>query len=407
MPIRFRLATPLLALVTISAFATAQQAPRGPQYSPLAPFKAGDRYFFVAPNGKLYVKDGRDATPRALLAAGTFTVLAPSPDGKYLAYGVAGSGTTSYQVRVRNVSTARDLSGALDHASISLHPWTHNNKGFFYTREDMNDHHRRIYFHSVDNPQARDGIVYSRLDEPDWTYSVRVSDDGEFAVITIFHPQDDHTRLYFIDLDDPDHPTLDAPVVKLVDNFGSRYTFVDNGGSFFFLQTDRDAPNGRIILANTDIIRESRWQTVVPESADTLLFARTAGDQYLITVSRNNGKTFSRVYAPPSSKELEQEFRHRADSIRKAEGDHAPQRNGPGMGGMPRGMRPYGMPMFRMNLIREITMPSNATLLDMTSNAYDKEVLYTVTMSDGTTRSYLYDISNRDNNIFNTTPGGQ
>jgi protease II len=306
-------------------------------------------------------------------------------------------------VKVLDVASARDLGGVLEHASISLHPWTHNSKGFFYAREDTASHRQRIYFHGPNNPQAKDGIVYSRLDEPDWTYSVRVSDDGQFAVITIFHPQDDHTRIYFIDLDNPDKPTLDAPVVKLIDNFGSRFTFVDNGGSFFFLQTDRGARNGRIILANTNVIRESRWQTVVPESADTLLFARTAGEQYLITVSQNDGKTFTRVYAPPSSKELEEEYRQHADSVRRAMGDHAPPPRGRGRGDMSRGMHPYNMPTFRMNLIREIAMPANATLLDMTSNANDDELFYTVKMSDGTTRSYLYNVSNRDNEIFNTT----
>ena len=43
----------------------------------------------------------------------------------------------------------------------------------------------------------------------------------------------------------------DAQVVKLLDNFDAEYTFVDNDGPVFWIQTDLDAPRGKLIAIDT------------------------------------------------------------------------------------------------------------------------------------------------------------
>src|SRR6185437_5203194 len=76
----------------------------------LAPFKTGRQYFDVDASGALQVRSGEGAAARMLLPAGSFSVVAPSPNGRYVAYGVgAATGTGPYQVRVRDVQTGRDL----------------------------------------------------------------------------------------------------------------------------------------------------------------------------------------------------------------------------------------------------------------------------------------------------------
>ncbi|HEV2643337.1 MAG TPA: hypothetical protein VGT98_11540, partial [Candidatus Elarobacter sp.] len=100
----------------------------------LAPFKAGDRYFSTDASGGLYVRGDVHAAPRSILPAGTFNLVAPSHDGRYLAYALAPSGGTAYEVHVRDVESGRDLSDVLYSARIAAAPWTHNAKGFFYVR---------------------------------------------------------------------------------------------------------------------------------------------------------------------------------------------------------------------------------------------------------------------------------
>src|SRR6266540_763746 len=86
------------------------------------PQKKGGRYFFTQNTGLqnqavLYVQDGLRGAPRVLLdpnvlsADGTVALSTrePSPDGRYLGYGVAIAGSDWQEFRVRDVSSVRDL----------------------------------------------------------------------------------------------------------------------------------------------------------------------------------------------------------------------------------------------------------------------------------------------------------
>jgi hypothetical protein len=381
-------------------------SPMTAQTQASAPFKAGDNYFFTARDGALYVRDGIRGSARKLLQANAFEKLAPSWDGKYLTYEMPAPGMTSHDVFILNVATAGVSAEVLHNAVISYAPWTANNKGFFYAREDTADHRQRVYYHRLGQPQQNDQIVYSRQDQPDWRYDARVSDDGQYAVFTISHPQDDKTRLYFIDLDDPGKPTLDAPAVKLVDEFGSHYAFIDNGGNSFFLQTDHMAPRGRIVLANTDITRESLWPAVLLEGGDTLQFARTVGEQYVIGVYRNGGRSTARVYSFPDQNRMREEMRRRADSVRRAGGDpnYRPRNRPMGSDTGRGGAMGIGMLAWRLELKREIPIPMGSVILDMHSVATDDVLFYTVKTEDGAISAYVYNVKNGRSTLFNTDP---
>ncbi|MEO7217550.1 MAG: hypothetical protein ABI026_05105, partial [Gemmatimonadaceae bacterium] len=71
--------------------------------STLAPFMAGSRIFDVAGSGALQVRSGLSGSPRDILPSGTFSTVAPSPDGKYVAYTVGPAHPGPYDVRVRDV----------------------------------------------------------------------------------------------------------------------------------------------------------------------------------------------------------------------------------------------------------------------------------------------------------------
>lgn len=357
----------------------------------LAPFVAGDRLFALDASGALTVRDRTAAPARVILPAGSFTVVAPSFNGRYLAYASYPAGATFGDVHVRDVATGRDLGDALHEAHISRAPWTHNDKGFFFTGEETPGGRQRIFYHSLGRAQHADAVILSRMEHPDWRYDARVSDDGMYAVFTIGHPQDDHTRLYFIDLTDADHPRLDAPAVKLVDAFDARYEFVDNGGTYFFLQTDRGAPRGRVVLANTDETRADRWPSVVPEGADTLLYARTAGNQYVVPVYRAGERIVARVYAPPGRAELQAEMQQRIDSIRKArERDPDTERNGGRT--LPRPIL-AGASLLRLERTRDIAVPDGSSIVALNTIADRDQVYGVVRAADGSERSFVYDVA--------------
>lgn len=373
------------------------------------PIKAGSRYFFMADDGALYVRESLHGKSTRLLSAKSFSIVVPSPNGEYLAYGIPKAGfkgdTGAYEIQIFDVRKRVALERLRD-SRISPYAWTKNNKGFFYSKRDPDDQRERVYYHTVEKTQADDVVIFSQMDQPAWRYDVRVSDDGQYAVFTISHSIDDHTRIYFIDLDNPGRPRTGAPTVRLVDHFFARYTFVDNGGPYFFLQTDRDAPAGKIVLANTLILRDESWQTVIPESADTLLYATTAGDEYIIAVSKRDDSVIARVYSPPDAREVQAEMRRRADSIRRERGGQQ-ARERDNRGGRPMPDVPRESLGLRLRLTSELPVPEGGTIVAVTSVAHEAELFYTVRFPDGSTRAYFYNIKNRNHGIFDNKVGGE
>ena len=371
-----------------------------------APFKAGGHYFFFTPDGALNVRDKLHGNARPLLRPGAFETLAPSWDGQYIAYGMPSYGKRSYDVLVLTVANDGVLPEVLHNARISRAPWTANNKGFLYTREDTAEHRERIYYHVLGRPQERDQLIYSRQDALDWGYDARVSDDGQYAIFTVSHPQDDHTRLYFIDLDNPGKPSFSAPVVKLMDDFRARYAFIDNGGDAFFLQTSDMAPRGRIVLANTDVTRSSRWPTVWEQPTDstsgndTLQFARTAGENYVIAVYRSNTKWSAEILTLPNPTVTHP----RVQSATRPDGIY------PRVGGTTIGdsARLPGLPAiaaWRLRRIRTVSITHGSAVVDMRSVADDPELFYTMKRPDGTLESFIYDVTNGQRAVYDTSVG--
>ena len=265
-----------------------------------APFTENGRYFYFQNTGLqnqsvLYVQDGRNAAPRVLLdpnvlsTDGTVALsgTAASDDGHYLAYSLSTSGSDWQELHVRDVNNGRDLPDVVKWVKFSGISWTHDNKGFFYSRYDeptsgnkmtnTNKNHK-LYYHRVGQAQSRDELVYDRPDQPDWLFDGTVSEDGQYLIITVSQGTDVRTRLYFIDLDNPGKPQIDNPVVRLIDRLDAEYSFIGNRGTMFYVRTDRNAPRGRIVAISIDNPREERWNTIIPEGQDALESATMAGD---------------------------------------------------------------------------------------------------------------------------------
>ena len=272
-----------------------------PKYS--APFKRGKRYFYYENSGLqnqsvLYVTDDPARSGRVLIDPNTLSrdgtvalsALAVSENGRLVGYGTAASGSDWQEFHVRDVESGRDLPDTLKWVKFSGMSWTKDNRGFFYSRYDepksgnaltnVNEN-QKLYYHKVGTPQSADILVYERPDHPEWGFGARVTDDGQYAVINVSQGTDTRNRLYFIDLDNPKKPSVDAPVVKLFDAFDASYGFIGNRGSTFYVLTDREAPRGRIVAIDASSPNDERLRTVVAEGKDALEDVNVVGDRFV------------------------------------------------------------------------------------------------------------------------------
>ena len=266
------------------------------QYS--SPFKEGGKYFYFKNDGLqnqsvFYVMNSLDGAPRMLLDPnqwskdGTIALfgVAPSEDGKLLAYGASEAGSDWTIWRILDVATAKPMADELRWTKF-IHPaWTKDGKGLFYSRyaepkkgaefQTLNLN-SKLYYHCVGSPQSDDVLVYYRPDHPEWFYDATVSDDGRWLVIVTGRGTDEKFRVTVKDLSKPS-----AMPVELIDNFDNEFTFVGNDAAVLYFQTDADAPRRRVVAIDVAKPQRAHWKEIIPQAAETLQEVSLLGNLFL------------------------------------------------------------------------------------------------------------------------------
>ncbi|QYF93197.1 prolyl oligopeptidase family serine peptidase [Massilia sp. PAMC28688] len=262
------------------------------------PYKESGRYFYSRNDGLqnqsvLYTMKSLSDTPRVLLdpntlaADGTVALsgTSVSPDGKYLAYGTAASGSDWNEWKVRDIDTGKDLEDHIKWVKFSGTSWTPDGKGFFYSRYDEPKeseklsgvtYFQKVFYHKIGTPQSADTLVYDRPDEKEWGFSAKVTDDGKYLLITATKGTAPKYRIFYKDLTKPD-----AKVLPLIDQFEAAYDFIDNDGPVFYFKTDRKAARSRVVAIDTRKPAEANWKQIIPESAQTLANVSLLNNQFV------------------------------------------------------------------------------------------------------------------------------
>jgi prolyl oligopeptidase len=236
--------------------------------------------------------------PNTLTTDGTqaLAVWNPSRNARFLGYAVSVSGSDWQEIRVRDIESGKDLADTLHWAKFSGIAWTNDNKGFFYSRyaaQGQGDSlltpskGEKLYYHKLGDPQSKDVLIWERPDEPEWYVGAQVSDDGRFLIISISEGTSPKNRLSYVDLDDGGSPHIRNPVVRVIDKFDASYRFIDNADDYFFVQTDLNAPRGRIVLADIDQGRHAAPKVLVPETEDKLENVELIGGHLVATYLHN------------------------------------------------------------------------------------------------------------------------
>ncbi|KAF7139577.1 hypothetical protein RHSIM_Rhsim07G0252600 [Rhododendron simsii] len=192
-----------------------------------APFRRGDKYFYFHNTGLqaqniLYVQDSLNGEPEVLLDPnglsedGTVSLntYAVSEDAKYLAYGLSSSGSDWITIKVMRVDNKSVEPDTLSWVSIATFinlsipmrkitdspkvkfsgvSWTHDGKGFFYSRypapkdgenvdagtETNVNLNQEVYYHFLGTNQSEDILCWRDPDNPKYSHGASVTEDGK------------------------------------------------------------------------------------------------------------------------------------------------------------------------------------------------------------------------------------
>ena len=208
-----------------------------------------------------------DATKLSADQNTSVTINDISEDGKLLVYGVRQGGADEESVHILNVDTRQDLADSLPterYFGMSLGP---DKQGLYYAR--FTHQGTTVHYHKLGTPVADDTLLFGKeyhgekLGELD-LISVGVTDNGRYLMIRISHgvPATREDTLVK-DLRKPD-----SAIVPLVYGLEAR-TSAENIGDRFFLSTDYNAANKRIVESKPGDSPE-QWKTIVPEGKDVI-----------------------------------------------------------------------------------------------------------------------------------------
>jgi len=292
-----------------------------PRYS--SPFRVGD-YFFYTKNDGLqnqsvwYIQKGLEGTPEVLLdpnklsADGTsqLSVFSLSKDGKYLAYGISQGGSDWTELLIMDVASRQTLADDLQWLKVSGVSWA--GEGFFYSRypapekgkelTSKNENHQ-VFFHKVHTAQSADELIYEDKQNRQRFHSVSTTEDERFAILSISKRGKGKkgNALFYRNLANGEK-TFTPIVAEIGDD---SYGVIDNIGDKLLIRTDRNAPNGRVILFDPNNPDEKNWKEILPERAEPLQGAGTAGGKLFASWRKD---VTTRAYVFDLNGELENEI---------------------------------------------------------------------------------------------------
>lgn len=266
------------------------------------PDRAGNRFFFSKNDGLqnqsvLYWQEGLRGTPRVLIdpntlsADGTVSVagLYPSENGRYVAYMTSDGGSDWRTIRVRRVGSPSsvDTDDVVRWVKFSGLAWAKDGSGFYYSaydapadgRESLSrvNENQKVFFHRLGTPQSADRLVYARPDQPRLNLGASVTDDGRYLVLTANNGTDVRNGVWIKDL----RGGQDAPARPLFDAFDASYDVVGNRGTTFYVLTNKDAPQYRLVAV--DLNRPGTLRTLIAESRATLQSVQYTGSRFVAT----------------------------------------------------------------------------------------------------------------------------
>jgi prolyl oligopeptidase len=260
-----------------------------------APFHRGETYFFTKNDGLqnqsvFYIQKGETGPPDVFLDPNKFSpdgtsVLSAftlSKDGKYVAYGISEGGSDWVTLSIMEVGSRNKLSDEVKWMKASGVSW--QGDGFYYSRYPEPEKGKELssrnefqaaYFHKVGTPQSSDVLVYEDKEHPQRFQNVDTTEDERFAILNVSERGKGKkgNSLFYKDVSKGE--TEFSPIVKDItdDSFG----VIDNVGDKFLIRTNRNSPNGRVILVDPKNPDEKNWKDILPERTEPLQGVGTAG----------------------------------------------------------------------------------------------------------------------------------
>jgi len=212
---------------------------------------------------------------------------AVSEDNTLMAFAIDTVSRRRYNIYFKNLETGESLSDILSNTTGSV-AWANDNKTVFYTTKDpITLRANKIFKHVLGTDQSLDEMVFEETDD---TFSCYVFKSRSDAYIMIGSYQTLSTEIQYLDANNPNGKfQIIQPREKDLE-----YS-VDHYKDHFYIRTNLDATNFRLVKTPVTKTTKDHWTDVIPHRDDVLLQSFVLFQDHLVLQERVNGLRTIRV----------------------------------------------------------------------------------------------------------------
>jgi len=264
-----------------------------------APFDIGEDTYYYKNNGLqdqdvLYRKnkEGKEEVfldPNTFASDGTTSLAGVNftKDGSMVCYLISEGGSDWRKAIVLDTKTKEQIGDTIVNIKYSGGFW-YKNEGFYYCSYDKpkgselseKTDQNKLYYHKIGTRQSEDKLIFGGTPEEKNRYvGGYVSNDENYLIIR-GEETTSGGKLWLKDLRKPN-----SPLITVLNDYSSDTFVLSIKGDKLYLQTNLNAPNGKVVVTNIKNPTPEHWKDLIPET-ENVLTPVVAGDyifaQYMI-----------------------------------------------------------------------------------------------------------------------------
>ncbi|WP_167618087.1 S9 family peptidase [Maribellus sediminis] len=217
-------------------------------------------------------------------AVGSYSV---SKDNKILAFGVDTLSRRKYTIYFKNLETGELLEDAIPLTTGGA-VWANDSKTVYYTlKDDVTLRSEKIMKHTLGTPVEDDRVTYYEADE---TFDVFIykSKTDDYLIIGSESTLTSEYRYL-----DANHPEGEFKVIQ--PRIRELEYSVDQVEDYFYIRTNLDAQNFRLMRTPLNATEKEHWEEVIPHRDDVYFSDFDVFKDYLVLTERKEGISNIRV----------------------------------------------------------------------------------------------------------------
>src|SRR5579872_6770324 len=209
--------------------------------------------------------------------ASAVQIMDVSGDGKWLIYGTRRGGEDEVAITVLDVDSRKEVEH-MPRARYETMRVTPDKHDLYYGKHL--DEGYRIYHHVFGHEGSPDLEIFGKETGPTEGVACDLSRDGRYLGLYISHGWGKKAEIYMLDR------ASGGPVTTIVNDIDADFNPLFGGGRLY-MQTNWNAPNGRILAVDLANPARDKWKEVVPEAKSVIDSFSVAGGGLAVNYLEN------------------------------------------------------------------------------------------------------------------------